>query len=271
MKNPILTVVPAAALIVLSACAGAPKQIDTLESARAAYSSASANEVVVKHAASELDDARIALANADRIFKDGGKRGHTEHYAYVASQKVKIAELIAQRKEDDARLSTMNLERQKVQLDARSKEVDQAREETLAMQRQLEEMQAQVTERGIVATLGDVLFDIGQASLKATSAANIDKIAGFMTRYPDRSAIVEGHTDNMGDDDFNLDLARERAFSVRTALIARGVDGSRITINSRGESAPVADNNTAAGRQKNRRVEVIFPDMGTQMSSLSGQ
>jgi len=271
MKNPIVTVLPIATLLVLSACGGSPKKIDALESARAAYNSASANEVVVKHSATELDDARKALANADRIFKDDGKQGHTEHYAYIASQKVKIAELIAQRKEDDARLSTMNLERQQVQLDARSKEVDQAREATLAMQRQLEEMQAQVTERGIVATLGDVLFDIGEATLKTSSAANMDKIASFMNRYPDRSAIVEGHTDNMGDDDFNLDLARERAFSVRSALVSRGVDGSRITMNSRGEAAPIADNNTAAGRQKNRRVEVIFPDAGTQVSNLSAE
>jgi len=271
MKNPIVIVAPIASLILLSACGGAPKQLDALESARTAYKSASANELVVKHAASELDEARMALANADRIHKKDGKQGHTEHYAYVASKKVKIAELIAQRKEDDARLSTMNLERQRVQLDARSKEVDQARDEALAMQRQLEEMQAQVTERGIVATLGDVLFDIGEASLKASSAANIDKIASFMKSYSDRSAIVEGHTDNMGDDDFNLDLARERAFSVRAALVARGVDRSRITINSRGEAAPVADNNTAAGRQKNRRVEVIFPEVNTQVSNLNAE
>ena len=271
MKNPIVTALPFTALLVLSACGGTPKKIDALESARASYSSASAKELVVKHAASELDDARIAIEKADRIHKDDGKRGHSEHYAYVASQKVKIAELIAQRKEDDAKLSSMNLERQKVQLDARSRQVDKAREETLAMQRQLEEMQAQVTERGIVATLGDVLFDIGEATLKATSAQNMDRIASFMDNYPERSAIVEGHTDNMGDDDFNLDLARERAFSVRTALVSRGIDNARITMKSRGEASPIADNNTAAGRQKNRRVEVIFPDVGTQVSNLSAQ
>lgn len=271
MKNPIVTAVPIAALLVLSACGGAPKKVDALESARASYTNASANKVVAKHAAKQLDDARIALANADRIFKDDGKRGHTEHYAYVASQKVKIAELISQRKEDDVRLENMRLERQRVQLDARSKEVDRARLETLAMQQQLEDMQARVTERGIVATLGDVLFDIGQASLKATSADNMDKIARFMNSYPERAAVVEGHTDNMGDDQFNLDLSRERAFSVQTALVARGIDGSRITMVSRGEANPVADNNTSAGRQKNRRVEVIFPDVDNQLSDLSAE
>ncbi len=269
MKNPIVTTLPIAAVLVLTACGGAPKKIDSLESARASYSSASSNQIIAKHAAAELDAAKVALNKADRLWREKEKRSHTEHYAYVASQKVKIAQLIAQRKEDDARLENMNMERQRVQLDARSAEVDRAREETLAMQKQLEDMQAEVTARGIVATLGDVLFDVGQTSLKASSSVNIDKIANFMRSFPERTALIEGHTDNMGDDDFNLDLARERAFSVRTALVARGIAGSRITTSSRGEASPIADNNTAEGRRKNRRVEVVFPDLGTQVSGLT--
>jgi len=240
MKNPVSALIPIAALVALSACGGAPKQVNSLDAAHTAYLTASADEVIAKHAASELDEARLALAKADRLYRDDAKIGHTEHYAYVASQKVKIAELIAQRKEDDARLESMNLERQRVQLDVRSQQVDRAREQTLAMQRQLEDMQAQVTARGIVATLGDVLFDIGQASLKSTATGNVDKIANFMRSHPDRSAIVEGHTDNMGGDEFN-------------------------------EASPIADNNTAAGRQKNRRVEVIFPDLNKQLSELDAQ
>lgn len=271
MKNPVVIVMPLAALLVLSACGGAPKKIDSLETARAAYSQASASEVIAKHAANELDDARNALSQGDRVWKKDGKRGRAEHYAYIASQKVKIASLIAQRKEDDARLENMNLERQRVQLDARSQEVDRARAETLAMQQQLEDMQARVTARGIVATLGDVLFDSGEASLKSTASINMDKIAKFMRSYPDRLAIVEGHTDNMGDDDYNLDLSRMRAFSVRSALLARGIEGSRITTRNLGEASPIADNNSANGRQKNRRVEVIFPDVGSQVSSLADQ
>lgn len=268
MNNPIFTAVPLAALLVLGACGSAPKKVDSLETARAAYSKASANEVVVRHASNELDDARDALSQGDRVWEKDGRRGRAGHYAYIASQKVKIAELISQRKEDDARLESTNLERQRVQLDARSQEVDRARAETLAMQQQLEDMQARVTARGIVATLGDVLFDSGEASLKSTSAVNIDKIAKFMSSYPDRLAIVEGHTDNMGDDDYNLDLSRERATAVRSALLARGIATSRITTQNLGESSPIADNNSSAGRQKNRRVEVIFPDSGSQVSSL---
>jgi len=263
--------IPLLGCLAITACGGAPKKVDSLESARAAYSAASNKEVVVRHAASELDDARNALAKADKNWKSEGKRSRTEHFAYVAAQKVKIAELIAQRKEDDASLETMNLKRQQVQLDARSQEIDRARQETLALQQQLEDMQARMTARGIVATLGDVLFDSGEAGLKDTASLNIDKIAGFMRGYPERVAIVEGHTDNLGDDDYNLDLSRSRAHSVRAALVARGISGSRISTQSMGEVSPVADNNTVEGRQKNRRVEVIFPDLGTQVSEFAEQ
>lgn len=271
MKNPVVTTMPLAALLMLCACGGAPKKVDSLETARAAYSEASANEVVVKHAPKELDDARDALSQGERVWNKDGKRKHADHYAYIASQKVKIATLIAQRKEDDARLENMKLERQRVQLDVRSQEVDRARADTLAMQAQLDAMQARVTARGIVATLGDVLFDSGEAGLKPTSAVNMDKIASFMSSYPDRNAIVEGHTDNMGDDDYNLDLSRERAASVRSALIVRGIDSTRITTRSLGEASPIADNNSASGRQQNRRVEVIFPDDDSQISGLADQ
>lgn len=255
----------------LSACGGAPKKVESLESARAAYLQASSEEVIAKHAANELDDARNALSRADKVWRKDGKLVQVDHYAYVAQHKVKIAELIAQRKEDDSRLENMNLERQRVQLDMRSQEVDRARAETLALQEQLKEMHATVTARGIVATLGDVLFDSGEAGLKATSAGNIEKIANFMLKYPNRVAIVEGHTDNMGDDDFNYDLSRERAYNVRSALVALGVDSARITTENRGEASPVADNNTREGRQKNRRVEVIFPDKSTLVSDLAEQ
>lgn len=267
MKKSVVITVPVIALL-LSACGGAPKKVDSLETARAAYLKASGEEVVAKHAAHELDAARNALSRADKVWRKDGKLVQVDHYSYVASQKVKIAELIAQRKEDDSRLENMNLERQRVQLDVRSQEVDRARAEALALQQQLEEMQATVTARGIVATLGDVLFDSGEAGLKASSAGNIEKIASFMLSYPDRVAIVEGHTDSMGDDDYNYDLSRERAYTVRSALMALGVDGSRITTSNRGEAAPIADNNTREGRQKNRRVEVIFPDKSTRLSNL---
>ena len=253
----------------LAACGGTPKQIDSLEQARTAYDQASADEGIVRHAPSELDEARQALRAADKIWRKKGDARRVEHYAYLTSQRVQIAELIAERKEADARLESMKLERQRVQLDLRSQEVDKARAETLALQRQLEEMQARNTERGIVLTLGDVLFDIDEATLKPGADVTIDRIAKFMRDYPERVVEIEGHTDSMGDEDYNMDLSRERAFTVRTALVRRGVDSSRITTKGFGEALPVASNQTATGRQENRRVEVIFPDVNTQVTEYN--
>jgi outer membrane protein OmpA-like peptidoglycan-associated protein len=130
-------------------------------------------------------------------------------------------------------------------------------------------MQARNTERGIVLTLGDVLFDTNEADLTSGAMDNIDRIADFMKSYPERIAIVEGHTDNMGETDYNMDLSSDRAFAVRQALAKKGISTSRITTRGFGMDKPVASNQTSAGRQENRRVEIIFPDSPTQISELS--
>ena len=96
---------------------------------------------------------------------------------------------------------------------------------------------------------------------------NIDNVAAFMDKYPERQAVIEGHTDNIGDPDYNMGLSRDRAFAVRSALVARGISPARITTEGFGMTLPVASNNTAVGRQENRRVEIIFPDVATQVSS----
>jgi outer membrane protein OmpA-like peptidoglycan-associated protein len=258
--------------IALRACGGAPKKIDSLEQARSAYGKASSDIIVAKHAPVELDAARMALTHAENVWKDDGKRSRVDHYAYVASQRVKIAELIAESKEADIELENMKLERQRVQLDLRADEIERARLETLALQKQMQELQAKNTERGMVLTLGDVLFDTNEATLKSYAGRNMDKIADFMRKYPKRVAMVEGHTDSMGDDDYNMDLSRDRAFAVRTALVKRGVSMSRITTQGFGEAVPVANNATTNGRQENRRVEIIFPDddSKTRISEFSG-
>lgn len=263
----------ALAVLVLSACAGAPKPVESLETARSAYDRAASDATVVKHAPEELDEAQRALNAADYRWKEKEPVSGVNHYAYLAKQRVEIAELISSAKEADAELENMKLERQRVQLELRSSELDRsradiekARLEAAELQRQMKEMQAKNTERGMVLTLGDVLFDSEESTLAPGAARNIDKIAEFMEAYPERRAVVEGHTDSMGDEDFNMDLSRERAFSVRQALAARGVSTSRMTTEGFGESMPVASNESAAGRRENRRVEIIFPDFSVQIS-----
>lgn len=126
------------------------------------------------------------------------------------------------------------------------------------LQQQLTDLQAQQTDRGMVLTLGDVLFDTGRAVLKSGAMVTIDRLAAFMKDNPERTLVVEGHTDSVGSDAFNLTLSQQRADAVKSALSMRGVDGNRVTTEGFGKARPVASNDTAEGRQRNRRVEVVI-------------
>ena len=255
--------------LTLGACSSAPKPNASLEEARLAYDKASKDVTVVKHAPEELDKARDAMNVANKHWRKKEGTANIEHFSYLAKQRIEIASLIAESNETSRELESMALKRRNVTLDLREAELNQSKLETLALQEQMEEMaalQAEKTERGMVLTLGDVLFDVGESTLAPGAARNIDKIAGFMRNYPDRDAVIEGHTDSLGDDDFNLDLSRDRAFAVREALIQSGVTADRISTQGFGETLPVASNTSSTGRQENRRVEIIFPNASTQVS-----
>jgi len=252
--------------IALMSCGSAPKQNDSLEQARQAYEKASQDVTLVKHAPEELDQARDALNVAETRWRKDEDAGSVEHYSYLVTQRLRIAEMISKSNETDRKLEDMALARRSITLDLREAELLKARQEAGELQRQMAALQAEKTERGMVLTLGDVLFDINEATLAPGASRNIAKIASFMRSYPERQAVIEGHTDSMGDDDYNLDLSRARAFAVRQALIEEGIAGARISTQGMGETLPVASNATSSGRQENRRVEIIFPDAPTQIS-----
>lgn len=108
---------------------------------------------------------------------------------------------------------------------------------------------------------GGITFDTGKANIKPGFNPVLDDIANVMTKYPETKIEIQGHTDNVGSDADNLRLSELRAQSVRSALSSRGVSSSRITAIGFGESMPVATNDTAAGREANRRVEIkIVPN-----------
>lgn len=133
-----------------------------------------------------------------------------------------------------------------------------AQENAEKLRQQLAELEAKQTDRGLVLTLGDVLFDTGRAELKPGAFRTVDRLATFMRDHPERSLEVEGYTDSVGGDALNLALSQRRANAVRAALVSRGVEGTRITTNGMGKASPVASNDTAEGRQRNRRVEIVI-------------
>ena len=138
----------------------------------------------------------------------------------------------------------------------------------LELVRQIALLQAKETDRGIVLTLGDVLFATGSDNLKPGSIGNLDRLVSFLEKYADRTVSIEGHTDSMGSDAYNQELSLRRADSVKGYLAAHGVASGRLSSIGKGETYPVAGNESAGGRQQNRRVEIIIAN-GIQTASVA--
>jgi outer membrane protein OmpA-like peptidoglycan-associated protein len=113
------------------------------------------------------------------------------------------------------------------------------------------------TARGLIVNMSDVLFDTNQATLKPGAKEKLAKVSGILLAYPTLHLVLEGHTDSTGSDEYNLELSRRRADSVREYLVSNGISPSNIEAHGMGKDSPVATNDTAVGRQQNRRVEMV--------------
>jgi outer membrane protein OmpA-like peptidoglycan-associated protein len=124
----------------------------------------------------------------------------------------------------------------------------------------LQDLQAKQTDRGMVLTLGDVLFETGRADLRSGADRTVSQLASFMQQNPDRTVEITGFTDSTGSVEFNQELSERRAEAVRQALTRYGISPQRVVTRGLGPALPVASNNTAGGRQQNRRVEITISD-----------
>jgi outer membrane protein OmpA-like peptidoglycan-associated protein len=250
--------------LLMAACVSTPQPNAELESARALVQSAEADPNVAKYAALDLQAAKqeLQVAETAAMHRDDAAVAQP---AYLAAQTARLAQLRASAKADDARVAAGQTERDKIQLAARTREVDtataardQAPQKSAGLQAEIDALKAKPTERGLVLTLGDVLFDTGRAELKPGAARNLDQLAQFLTAHPDRRIQIDGFTDSVGSDSYNQELSQRRADTVKSALIARGIDSSRIGAQGYGKGFPVANNDDSGGRQLNRRVEVVI-------------
>lgn len=136
-----------------------------------------------------------------------------------------------------------------------------------ALEAQLRELNAKKTDRGMVITIGDVLFDSGQSQLKSGGMQNMQRLSGFLKEYPQRKALIEGYTDSTGSDSQNMALSGRRAEAVRTTLLGMGVGNGQIAAQGYGQTHPVAGNDSSGGRQMNRRVEIVLSDENGVMTT----
>ncbi len=189
----------------------------------------------------------------------------------VVAAERQMRETMREREELESRLSEerqareqaeRELERTRAQLAEREKLENERRSELESMKAQLAELaETRSDERGFIVTLPGLFFDTGKATLKAGTKANLAKIAGLLDQMDRVRIIVEGHTDSVGAEQMNQRLSESRAGAVHDYLVEQGVEAAAITTVGRGESQPIATNDTAEGRSKNRRVEIVIEEL----------
>ena len=251
-------VVGLAVAAVLSACSTTPERNEPLETARAMVPGIEQSPRAGV-AAMDIANARKSLDAANRLAASKGNRSDIEYEAKNAVLSAQIANetiLTAEANEEGAKGAE---QRQTVLLQAREQRVN-------SLETELADLKVQKTERGLVLTLGDVLFDTNQSTLKAGAYETLDRLAMALREKAGRRVAIEGHTDNVGSDENNRALSERRAQSVQSALTQRGVARTQITTLGKGENFPVASNESADGRQQNRRVELIFTEDQTRIA-----
>jgi outer membrane protein OmpA-like peptidoglycan-associated protein len=274
--------------IILAACATTPQHNDMLEHARAVVISAQSNPNVAGEARADLATAVAALNQGDAMLQAGKPEADVDHEAYIAERFALAAQRGAEFSMSEKAIADADSRRDAVLLSAREQQMlranDRADSKTLEanaaiasaqasaeqnaaaqlraqeLENALADLQAKKTDRGLVITLGDVLFATGRADLKSGARRSLEKLSAFLHEYPQRNVQIEGFTDSVGTDDYNQELSERRADSVRDALTGMGISGDRIQTRGLGKSSPVADNGSESGRQQNRRVEVIISE-----------
>jgi outer membrane protein OmpA-like peptidoglycan-associated protein len=276
MKKIICSYALLAVAALVGACGTTTKTTGMLEEARSDYNIAQKDPNVVNYAPVELRQAGLALQDANAAADNKAKVRDIDQRAYVAKQKIAQAQEAAKQRAAEATIASAAGEREQLRLAQRTSEADQARMQAqqaqaraAQLEAQLADMAAKKTDRGMVVTLGDVLFATNQARLNPEGMRTVRKLADFMQQNPQRTVLVEGFTDSTGSSAHNRQLSERRADAVRTALTGMGISADRIATQGYGELYPVAPNDTARSRRLNRRVEIVISDESGKVTPRS--
>jgi OmpA-OmpF porin, OOP family len=286
MKRRYSLILAAAVATCLGACTTTPDTTAELETARAIVPQVEASPRAGV-AAMEVGEARKALDRANRAADKGNdadvefEASVANRYAQIANEKILAAQareeiekgtaerqmvLVAAR-EREAQRNADAADRNAAQAQRNAQDAQSAEERARALERELADLKGKKTDRGIVVTLGDVLFDTGKATLKPGAYGTIDRLATVLKEDAERRVMIEGHTDSVGTDEYNQSLSERRAAAVQAALFERGVAATQISTLGKGETTPVASNDDPGGRQQNRRVELVFQDDRSRVAS----
>lgn len=285
----------------LAACGSVPRTTGLLDQTRIDYRAAQNNPSVARYAPLEMKQAGEAMDLANVASEKSESAEKIDKLAYLAKQEIALTQEAAKLKAAEADIATSAKERDQLRLAQRTNEADKAKSEsaqatqaaqaaldetalaerrtaeaqranqqaqarTAQLEAQLAELSAKKTERGIVITLGDVLFAVDEARLTPDGMRTIQKLADVLQQNPQRNVLIEGYTDSTGTAPHNQELSERRAGAVRNALQTMGVAAGRVTARGYGQANPVASNDNAQNRQLNRRVEIVLSDEGGKIS-----
>src|SRR2546422_161075 len=221
-------------------------------------------------ASSDLEQAAKAqLTKAQTAYRQAQSDPNVQAHSQLQLADAQKAIQAAEQARMQAEQARMQAEQARMQAESARAQADAEQAKNVALLKELADLKGQQTNRGLVLTVGDVLFATGKAEVAAGGLRSIDKLAEFLKKNPTRNLLIEGHTDNTGPEDFNLKLSQQRADAVKDVLVSRGVGTDRITTKGYGPKYPVVSNDTAAGRQQNRRVEVVVLNEGATAESVA--
>jgi len=277
-----------AALTVVAACSSTPEPNADFTEAKNAYTEMRSVPNIDQAAGVQLSSAGSAYEKAEAAWKGGKDKETIKYFSSIATSKAKAAEAVAQRRLAQERIESSGGERAKLLLENQERETMKAnaqqklsqrenqalksevasakrtaasaRMQAAALSSKLKELQAEQSDRGAVVTLDGVLFESGSAILKPGANRKLERVAGLLLEDQESKVLIEGFTDATGPEVENRELSERRAKAVRRDLMRRGVQSDRVQARGLGEAFPVASNDTPAGRQQNRRVELVISD-----------
>jgi len=247
-------------LALLSGCASQQTSEQALEAASQSFQKVKEDSDVLRSAPKDVIRAGESLARAERLSSYWGSGDDVVHYAYLSQRYSEIASQSSELKLNQERAAKLDLERERLQLALREAKLLSVQQQGQWLEEQMVSLAATETERGLVMTLGDVLFDTGRAELKASASRTVLKLVQFLQLNPRRVVRIEGYTDSSGEERKNRELSRARAQTVADVLVELGIDAKRIEVAGYGETYPLAENASSRGRAQNRRVEIVFSD-----------
>jgi outer membrane protein OmpA-like peptidoglycan-associated protein len=230
--------------------------------AEAQQAAASAQAEEARRRQAELDAQAAAAARADaerlRAEADAARLAaeQARQQADAARSAAEAQRLAAEQQAEDARRRAEQ-EAAAARAAAQASEQEKARLREELRQQLNQVLETRETARGLIVNVSDVLFDFDKATLRPGARERLARVAGILLSHRDLTINVEGHTDSVGTDSYNQRLSEARAQSVRDYLVSSGIQGGTVGTAGFGETKPVATNDTAAGRQQNRRVELV--------------